>query len=111
MVTNKARYREPAPLGANRGLPCPIAASVRRGGRQTPSGKGSAKIHSCHAHMAPARSLAEALIPFMFLLAVLVFGILFLSSSRKTPEPEAMKASPSTSGVTNVTDQASDRGK
>jgi hypothetical protein len=59
--------------------------------------------------MAPARSFAEALIPFMFLLAVLGFGLIFLGTPRKAPVPETIRLTPPPSGVQGVTAQASDR--
>jgi len=53
--------------------------------------------------MPPARSLAEALIPFMFLLAVLGFGLFFLGTPRKAPVPETIRLTPPSSGVKAVT--------
>ncbi len=80
------------------------------GSRKAPEA-GSSKIHSCSAHMAPARSVAESLIPFMFLLAILGFGIFFLGTPRKAPAPETIRLTPTASGMQSVTTQASEQGK
>jgi len=61
--------------------------------------------------MAPARSIAESLIPFMFLLAILGFGIFFLGTPRKAPAPETIRLTPTSSGMQGVTTQASEQGK
>jgi hypothetical protein len=61
--------------------------------------------------MPPARSLAESLIPFMFLLAILGFGVFFLGTPRKASVPETIRLMPTSSGMQGETAQPSVQGK